>query len=127
VAASDPRNTVIINGMYLTNRSNHSAGATYDLVVTFVKNPKAAAGVGKSQANTMNNYVTRKIPLDLDNCTRTLAWSVVSQTPSCPAGSSPVNSTPIVVTSSSASHPNERFNVISCRDCGTRTTVRGCN
>lgn len=126
ISASDTRNTTVINGMYLTNRANHGAGASYDLIVTFVKNPKAATGAAVSAGNTMVNYVTRKIPLDLDNCTRTLAWSVASQTPTCASGS-PVNSTPIVVTSNSSAHPGERFNVIACRDCSTRTTVRGCN
>ncbi len=127
IAAGDTRNSVVINGMYITNRANHGIGANYDLVVTFVKNPKAAGGGAVSAGNTMVNYVTRKIPLDLDNCTRTLRWAVVPTIPSCVGSETAVSSTPVVVTSSSASHPNERFNIITCRDCNTRTTVRGCN
>lgn len=126
VTAGDTRNQVIINGMYLTNRADHPAGANYDLVVTFVKNPKAAGGSVNSQQNVLGNYITRKIPLQLDNCTRSLRWAVAPNTPTCGGGLSQVGA-PISVNSANGSSPDTTFNVIACRDCGTRTTVRGCN
>lgn len=127
VTAGDTRNQVVINGMYLINRGDHATGGSYDLVITFVKNPKAAGGSAASAQNVLGNYITRKIPLTLDNCTRSLAWAVVPNTPVCAAGSTV--GAPISVNSANtaAPSPDTTFNVIACRNCATRTTVRGCN
>lgn len=125
ISAASTDNQVVINGMYLTNRADHNTGASYDLVITFVKNPKAARGGAQSVQNVMTNYVTRKIPLNLDNCTRTLRWAVAPNTPTCVSGSQV--GAPVSINSANGSSPNTTFNVIACRDCGTRVTVRGCN
>ncbi len=125
VSATDTRNQVIINGMYLTNRADTGIGGNYDLVITFVKNPKAATGAAISAGGTVTNYVTRKIPLSLDNCQRTLRWAVAPNTPTCAVGTAV--GAPISVNSANGSSPDTTFNVIACRDCATRVTVRGCN
>ena len=128
VTAGDIRNQVIINGMYLINRGDHATGANYDLVITFVKNPKAAGGSVASQQNVLGNYITRKIPLTLDNCTRSLRWAVVPNTPICPSGATV--GAPISINSANPTlSPDTTFNVIACRNCGAgfRTQVSGCN
>jgi|GEM_PF-6375593 len=127
ITAGDIRNQVVINGMYLTNRLDHGTGASYDLVVTFVKNPKAAGGSVASAQNVLGNYITRKIPLQLDNCTRSLRWAVAPSLPTCGGGTVSQVGPPIAVNSANASSPDTTFNVIACRDCASRTTVRGCN
>ena len=126
VTAGDNRNQAIINGMYLVNRLDTTEGGNYELVVTFVKNPAAAGGNARSASNTMGNYPPpEKIQLKLDNCSRNYRWAVAPNTPTCLVGTQAT--APVTVFSSNGTSPDTAFNVIACRDCATRTTVRGCN
>ncbi|MBY0517032.1 MAG: prepilin-type N-terminal cleavage/methylation domain-containing protein [Bacteriovoracaceae bacterium] len=121
IAASDTRNSTIINGMYLEYTGQLFNGASYDLVVTFVKKPKAAAGNATSQGTILSNYVQKRFPLQLDNCARNIATAPSPSTPTC---AMPISS----VVSVSSQNPSgvNLWNLQVCRDCATRATVRGC-
>jgi prepilin-type N-terminal cleavage/methylation domain-containing protein len=120
IASNDTRNQTIINGMYLEYIGELFNGASYDLVVTFVKNPKAAAGNTGSQDNVMMNYTQKRFPIQVDNCARNIVKAVFPATPTC---SMPISS---VVAVSSAGGASSVFNLQVCRDCDSRGSVRGC-
>jgi len=120
VTAGDTRNSPIINGLALV----YNSGNSFDLVVTFVKNPAAAAGRVASQAGTMQNVVSRRIPLVLDNCTRTYGYGQGNATPTCGGGATPSGQS-VSITSSGGFY-GDNFNITICRGaCGT-ANVHGC-
>ena len=118
-------NQVVINGMYLENKGDLGSGANYVLVVTFVKNPKAAGGDVQSQSNIMQNYVKREFPIVVDNCGRTVVKAnAVGGTPSCLNAVGGV----VNITSNAATNPDNRlWKLLVCRSCtATRPTAKGC-
>ena len=124
VNTGDNRNAVVINGMHLENvATNAGAPDTYQLVVTFVKNPRAAGGNATSDANTMQNYVVKKIPVAIDNCQRTIAWSVDSTNPTCDSGVAVGG----VLSVTSAGGAQTGFKMQVCRNCAAgKPEVAGC-
>jgi prepilin-type N-terminal cleavage/methylation domain-containing protein len=114
-AVATGSNRTIINGMALRQVEAPSAATKYELVVTFVKNPAAANGQAMSQANTMQNIVVKKIPLNLDVCTRTYAYGQGGSTPNCGAGIAV--GMPVAVISANGSNPSN-FLVQACQVCG---------
>jgi prepilin-type N-terminal cleavage/methylation domain-containing protein len=125
-------NQPIINGMMLRRISNvPGTPSQFELVVTFLKNPKAAvAAAGSASAdNVMRNYVTRAFPVRLDDCRRRIT-SVSSSSGSnvpvaCPAGEEPV-SNKVYRFFSWGFSSNAMHHLRHCRDCTVKTTVTGC-
>jgi prepilin-type N-terminal cleavage/methylation domain-containing protein len=127
------RNQTIINGMMLRRTSNMAGlPSEFELVVTFLKNPKAAAAADGSisAANTMRNYVTKAFPVRLDDCSRILV-SVASSTGTpvpvaCPAGGTPVSDEVFQFYSPAGPGGNSVFNMRACRTCAIKSRVTGC-
>jgi Tfp pilus assembly protein PilV len=121
IAAGDTRSAPVINGLALVYNSNNN----FDLVVTFVKNPAAAGGRANSQVNTMQNVVTRRIPLNLDSCSRTFGYGQGNGSPTCATGT-PIGQTISITSAGPAGNFGNNFNLVVCQNCATRGTVHGC-
>lgn len=134
---------LIINGMMLKFVSNTTTGANYELHVTFVKSVKAANSPTSKAADTFYgaNYVSRKIPLQLDNCTRIIAignsqQAALGQCASATGTGSPVGSVvgiyslpsaPDIANANAAGISTTQY-AVGCRICpvGARSAVKGC-
>lgn len=127
---------MIINGMFLRHVSDTSSGANYELYVTFMKSVRANTSTVVADATYGQNLTTRKIALQLDNCTRYVAFGndVASASGRCIAeGGEPVgNSLPIYSVSNVAAQQvgvaASIHHAVACRVCstGARTVVNGC-
>ena len=126
-------NGMIINGMYLNWVANTGNGASYELKVTFIKNVKEAKTAGAQITTYGPNIVTRKIPLQLDNCSRSVAVGNSQQAAAGQCTSSggspgtefiPIYSAAGAVANAMGVSDTQWFT--SCRICAVRTTVNGC-
>lgn len=125
-------NQTIINGMMLRRTVNMpGVPSEFELVVTFLKNPKAAAAADGSigAANTMRNYVTKAFPVRLDDCDRIIT-SVASSTAApvpvaCPTGT-PVSDDIFQFYSPAGAGQNSIFHMRVCRACVNKSRITGC-
>ncbi len=126
IATGDTRNQVVINGMLLRHGAAQTPnGWDTELVVTFVKNPRAAGGNVTAQGSVMQNYVVKTIPVSLDNCDRKVAWAEQSQTLSCPAGYTAIGQ--VVTINSSGGASSGVYKMQACRSCAVRTNFISCH
>ncbi len=127
---------MIINGMFLKWLSNTASGANFELHVTFMKSVKAGgatAGAEKAKETFYgSNLVTRVIPLQIDNCTRYVAFGVdaASAQGFCvQSGGTPTGSVVSLFSDSapSVTVPDNHY-AVACRVCDpvTRPRVNGC-
>lgn len=124
-------NLTTINGMHIERRANNVGQPdTFELVVTFVKNPRGANGNVTSRDSVMRNFVVRKIPLRLDNCLRTTAVQnnsvlPVVPAPSCLSGTFPIGQA-YTFHSAAAADTKDYYAVQVCRTCATKGLIMGC-
>lgn len=132
---------LIINGMALRWLSNTTTGSNYELAVTFVKSVKAATQTTTAAADGMfgPNIVVRKIPLQLDNCDRYVAFGNTQQAAAgtCNTGFSGQTGATVgsYVAINSLAGPSansigitDTQYAVACMVCpaGARTSVKGC-
>lgn len=131
---------LIINGMFLKFVSNTTTSANYELHVTFMKSVKAFNSPTTNAADSFYgaNIVTRKIPLQLDNCDRYVATGNTQQAAmgQCTSATGGTGSTvgPVVAVYSAAGAVanslgvNDTQYMVACKVCpaGARTSVKGC-
>ncbi len=131
--ANAPGNATIINGMSIrrTNSSANLPGSgvpgDYELVVTFVKNPRAAVAANTLSRDTVfRNFVVKTFPLRLDDCKRTAAMANNSvgpvQSPSCAGPIGPVYQ----FYSSGSPTGKNYYSVQVCRNCDAKSVISGC-
>jgi hypothetical protein len=122
-------NNVIINGMAIRRTAvAGSVPSSYELEVTFVKNPRAAAGNAISRDTVFRNYVVKKFPLRLDDCARTAAMNNNSVGPVAAPSTcaNPVGPAYQFYSGGAANFKNY-YSVQVCRDCSAaKTVITGC-
>jgi hypothetical protein len=118
--------------MLRRTRNDPGVPSEFELVVTFLKNPKAAAAANGTIAaeNTMRNYITKAFPVRLDDCNRIIT-SVASSTGTpvpvaCPAGAAPVSDEVFQFYSQGGGSIENIYNMRVCRNCATKSRVTGC-
>jgi prepilin-type N-terminal cleavage/methylation domain-containing protein len=126
---------IMINGMYLKHLSdNVGSGASYELRITFIKSVRAAEGNQRVRDTFYGqNAETKKIPLQLDNCQRYMAvgrqngtGAPISAAAVCTSAGGQLVGEVIVVNSGGAPTTPDTFQMVGCRVCSTRTSVRAC-
>jgi hypothetical protein len=126
-------NQPIINGMMLRRTTNVAGSPSqFELVVTFLKNPKASVAAAGSAAasNVMRNYVTRAFPVKLDDCQRTIT-SVASSSGgnvpvACSVGTPVSNKVYRFFSHGPVGNSHAMYHMRICRDCSVKTRVTGC-